>query len=146
MGLWKTWIASRRAEICDHLLSTPIWPRERQPGRLLLGKEVRRRMFRMPGLPLGKLPRGPRILTWMVEERPQHGMFRRKHRTLTRMAGRRQRGAFLPGRRIHTQVEVGVEEVGIVEEVEEVGAATTGGVRRLDGRTTTPVTGRQTRG
>lgn len=38
--LWKTWIASRRAETCDHLQSTLMQLRERPLGRLLLGRAV----------------------------------------------------------------------------------------------------------
>ena len=40
MELWRTWIASRQVEVCDHLRSTLMHPQERPLGRPLLGKEV----------------------------------------------------------------------------------------------------------
>lgn len=62
-----------------------------------------------------------------------------------RMAGRHQHGVFLPGRRIRTQVEVEVEADGVVGAAEEVevGVATIGEVRHLEGRTIIPTTGRR---
>ena len=84
----------------------------------------------------------------MAEERLPHGTFRRERQILMRMEERRQRGAFLPGHRIHTQVgaEAEAEADGIVREVEVVGVATTGEARHLEGRTTPLMTGRRTLG
>lgn len=85
----------------------------------------------------------------MAEGRPQHGTFRREHQILMRMVERHQRGTFLPGHQIHTQVEVGAGVGGIVgaaEEVEEVGVATAGEARHPEGRTTIPTIGRRTHG
>ena len=83
----------------------------------------------------------------MEEERPPHGTFHRERRIPMRMVERPQRGAFLPGRRTRTQVEVGAEAHGVVGvevgEVEEIGGATAGGVKHLEGRTIILMTGRR---